>query len=349
MNKHNGITLALDAMGGDNAPQAVVGGMVKAMRRHSGLSVRLYGDKTQLATMIPQTLANRVEIIHCTHYIKNDDKASSAVRQGRESSMGLAIKAVKEGEADAAISSGNTGALMALALFTLRTMKGVDRPAICTAFPTKKNFACMLDLGANVDCTPSHLTQFALMGEVFAITLLNIAQPRIGLLNIGVEPMKGNDTIRQAATMIENTPLKGKFMGFVEGDDIGKGDVDVIVTDGFTGNVALKVMEGTAKLMAHRMRMAYRRSWYSWLGYVFSIPALSFLRKSLDPRNYNGAVLLGLNGIVIKSHGSTDELGFANAIHVAVEMIQHGFYERIAEEMQHMPDGIIDDEKLDND
>ncbi|MFK7867045.1 MAG: phosphate acyltransferase PlsX [Alphaproteobacteria bacterium] len=330
------ITIALDAMGGDNAPQSVIGGLTLALNNHSNLNLKLFGDEAILAPLLPKQFIDRIQIIHCLKTVGNEDKASQVVRRGGDTTMGRAIHAVKDNEADAAISSGNTGALMALSLFTLRTLKGIDRPAICSAFPTKKSYACMLDLGANVECSSEHLVQFAVMGEVFARTVLNIETPTIGLLNIGVEAMKGNDTIRQAAIILENTPLKGHFKGYVEGDDIGKGDVDVIVVDGFTGNVALKAIEGTASLLTTLLKNAYQSSLMAKIGYLLSKPALDQFKRKLDPRNYNGAVLMGLNGIVIKSHGGSDAVGFANAINVAIDLIERGFYERIAEEMDHL-------------
>ena len=342
------VTIALDGMGGDHAPNSVVEGAVLALERHPNLSVLIYGDEGVLEPIISNAISNntsfakRINIHHCTQMIASDEKASQAMRNGRNSTMGQAIQAVKEGEADAIVSSGNTGALMALALFTLRTLSGIDRPAICSACPTMVGQSCILDLGANVECSSDHLVQFAVMGEVFARTVMDVDNPTIGLLNIGVESMKGNDTVRQAAAALEASFLSENYHGFIEGDDIGRGVVDVIVTDGFTGNIALKTIEGTAKLITQALREAFETNWFSKLGYLITRPTLGKLKEKLDPRRYNGAVLLGLNGIVVKSHGSSDEIGFSHAITVGYDMATHGFYERIAEEMDRMRDGIND-------
>ena len=243
--------------------------------------------------------------------------------------MRLAIDAVADGQAHAVVSAGNTGALMAMAKLSLRTLPGIDRPAIAAFFPTARGESVMLDLGANVECSAENLLQFAVMGDVFARTVLGVAHPTIGILNIGAEDLKGREELRVAASMIRATHLANCFHGFVEGDDIAAGTVDVIVADGFTGNVALKTAEGTARLLGHYLRESFKHSFWGKLGYLFARPAISRFRGRTDPRRYNGAMFLGLNGIAVKSHGGTDALGFANAIGVAVDMTMHGFLDKI--------------------
>jgi glycerol-3-phosphate acyltransferase PlsX len=243
--------------------------------------------------------------------------------------MRLAINAVANGEADGIVSAGNTGALMAMAKFVLKTLPGIDRPAIAASLPTQRGETVMLDLGANVICTANHLVQFAVMGEVFARNVLGKAEPSIGILNIGVEGVKGNEAVKKAAAILQESSLPIRFYGFVEGDDIGAGTVDIIVTDGFTGNVALKTIEGTAKMYTFFLKQALLDSLPARFGALLARPALTKLRAHLDPRRYNGAMLLGLNGICVKSHGGTDAFGFANAIRVAVQLITEGVNEDI--------------------
>ena len=261
--------------------------------------------------------------------ISADAKPSLALRAGRRSSMRLAIDAVAEGRADGVVSAGNTGALMALAKFVLKTLPGIDRPAIASFFPTRRGESVMLDLGANVDCDPDNLVQFAVMGDVFARTVLGLVEPVVGLLNVGSEDLKGNEVVRRASARLRGAMTPIRFHGFVEGDDIAAGTVDVVVTDGFTGNIALKTAEGTAKLFSEFLDGAFRHSLPARIGYFFARGALGELRMRFDPRRYNGAIFLGLNGIVVKSHGSADALGFANAIGVAVDMMTNGFLDKI--------------------
>jgi glycerol-3-phosphate acyltransferase PlsX len=247
--------------------------------------------------------------------------------------MRLAIDAVKEGHAAGVVSAGNTGALMAMAKIALRMLPGIDRPAIASFFPTSKGESVMLDLGANVECDANNLVQFALMGEVFARTVLGLTNPSVGLLNVGSEEMKGHEELRAAAAILRETHLPIRFEGFVEGDDVPAGTVDVVVTDGFTGNVALKIAEGTAKLYSGFLKGAFASSFLAKIGYVFAKSALAKVRLRTDPRRYNGAMFVGVNGIVVKSHGGTDALGFANAIGVAVDMATHGFNDKIKAEL----------------
>lgn len=325
------IVIALDGMGGDNAPDMVVRGAALARERIPNASFLIFGDEAVLAPLVSKEplLEGGAEVRHTDQIVTNDDKPSYAVRHLRESSMRKAIDAVRDGDAHCCVSAGNTGALMALAMMSLRTLAGVSRPAICSFFPTRRGETCMLDLGANVECSSHHLVQFAVMGEVFARTVMGISKPSVALLNIGTEDLKGRDEIREAATMLRESALPIQFDGFVEGDGIAGGEVDVVVTDGFTGNVALKTAEGTSRLISAFLREAFQSSIAAKIGYVIARRAMAKLRYRVDPRRYNGAVLLGLNGIAVKSHGGTDEIGFANAIGVAADMYSHGFIEKM--------------------
>ena len=323
--------VALDAMGGDRAPDIVVQGAGIALRRMPNTHYLLYGDEAKLKPLVARNkkLRDHVEIVHTSERVADDAKPAQALRGGRASSMRLAIDAVADQKADCVVSAGNTGALMAMAKFALKMLPGIDRPAMSSLFPTQRGESVMLDLGANIECDAENLVQFALMGEVFARTVLGQRQPIVGLLNVGSEEMKGNDTVRAAGQRLRAPGSPINFYGFVEGDDIAAGTVDVIVTDGFTGNIALKTAEGTARLFTEFLRASFRNSLTARLGYLFAAPAIAKLRKRLDPRYHNGAVFLGLNGIAVKSHGSTDALGFANAIGVAVDMHLNGSLEQI--------------------
>lgn len=325
------VTIALDVMGGDDAPEIVLRGADIARERFPFVRFLLFGVEARMADVMSglPRLGEASRIIHTDVVIASDAKPSVAVRSGRRSSMRLAIDAVADGTARAVVSAGNTGALMAMAKLSLRTLPGIDRPAIAAFFPTARGESVMLDLGANVECSAENLLQFAIMGDVFARTVLGVAKPTIGILNIGAEDLKGREELRVAAAMIRATHLADCFHGFVEGDDIAAGTVDVIVADGFTGNVALKTAEGTARLLGHYLRESFKHSSWGKLGYLFARPAISRFRGRTDPRRYNGAMFLGLNGIAVKSHGGTDALGFANAIGVAVDMTLHGFLDKI--------------------
>ncbi len=328
------MTLSIDAMGGDNAPEMVIDGVEAAARQNPNLRFLLYGDEARLNDMLqgkPAALAAS-EVRHAPDVIGSGDKPAVALRAGRQSSMRLAINAVGDGEADAVISAGNTGALMAMAKFVLKTLPGIDRPAIATYFPTMRRETVMLDLGANIECDADNLLQFAVMGEVFARNVLGCEHPSVGLLNVGAEDMKGNQEVRGAAELLQQTNLPIRFHGFVEGDDIAKGTVDVIVTDGFTGNVALKTAEGMASMFGHFLRSALTSSVFGKLGALIARPALLQFKKKFDPRLYNGAMFVGLNGICVKSHGGTDGIGFANAIGVAVNLVRNNFNEGIKED-----------------
>jgi glycerol-3-phosphate acyltransferase PlsX len=332
------LTIALDAMGGDRAPQMVIDGASIARRRFPDVRYLLFGDEQRIQPQLDRAPALKAccEIRHTPDFVANEDKPSVALRAGRRSSMRLAIEAVDTGEAAGVVSAGNTGALMAMAKIVLRTVPGIDRPAIGSYYPTLRGESVMLDLGANVTCDADNLVQFAVMGEVFARTVLGVSKPSIGLLNVGSEEQKGHEEVRAAAAALRNTDLPILFHGFVEGDDITAGTVDVVVTDGFTGNIALKTAEGTTKLYSAFLRGAFHSSLMARVGYLFARHALSKVRKRIDPRRYNGAMLLGLNGVVVKSHGGTDALGFANAIGVAVDMAANDFNTKIRGEIAHL-------------
>jgi len=334
------LTIALDGMGGDGAPDVVVKGANMAHHRYPDVHFLFYGDEARLKPLIGRfkKLEAASTIHHTDVAVSGEDKPSQALRKARGSSMGLAIEAVKDGHAEGVVSAGNTGALMAMAKIALRTIPGISRPAIATMLPNLRAESVMLDLGANIQCDARNLVEFAVMGEVFARTVLGLTKPTIGLLNVGEEDLKGHEYVRQAATMLRELTLPIEFRGFVEGDAVWAGAVDVVVTDGFTGNVALKTAEGMARMYSGFMRMAFKSSVMSRLGYLFARNALGKVRARLDPRRYNGAMLLGLNGIVIKSHGGTDAFGFANAIGVAVDMVRGGFSGRITDEFQRLGD-----------
>jgi glycerol-3-phosphate acyltransferase PlsX len=337
------IRLALDAMGGDHAPKVVVQGADIALERVPDLSFVLVGDRDRVMPLIEQTKRLKTsdfDFIHTDEVVAGDTKPSQALRSGRRSSMRLAIDAVAKGEVDGVVSAGNTGALMAMSMFSLGKCPGIARPAIASFFPTVRGETCMLDLGANIECDAENLVQFALLGEIFARTVLGIKRPSVGLLNVGSEEQKGHAHIREAAAILRKTSAHLDFHGFVEGDDITAGTVDVIVTDGFTGNIALKTAEGTARMVGSFLKEAFTSSLLSGVGYLFARGAITQLRRRLDPRRYNGAVLLGLNGISVKSHGGTDALGFANAIGVGADMARHGFLDGVKKELEAI--GITD-------
>ncbi len=330
------LTIALDGMGGDQAPRMVVAGANLARKRFPNANFLLFGDEPTLTPMVKRFsgLAERVTIEHADEVVLDEDKPSVAMRQRRRSSMRLAIDAVGEGRAAAMVSAGNTGALMATSKLVLKTLPGIGRPAIVGVFPTQRGESVVLDLGANVDCSARNLCEFAVMGAVFARAALGVTNPTVGLLNVGAEALKGNDTVRSAAAILAESDLPFTFHGYVEGNDIAAGTVDVFVTDGFTGNIVLKTAEGTARLFVDFLRRALKRSMSSRIGALLARSAYRALREQLDPRRHNGAMFLGLNGIAIKSHGGTDAIGFANAIGVAVDTAVQGCNTRIVEELQ---------------
>jgi glycerol-3-phosphate acyltransferase PlsX len=325
-------SLAIDAMGGDGAPDVVLDGLEIAAERHPQARFLLVGDETRLTPMLARRkrAAKVCEIRHAAEKVPGDMKPTLALRM-RNSSMRVAIDAVAAGEASGVVSAGNTGALMAMAIIVVKTLPEISRPALAAIAPSGRGDVVMLDLGANVVCDARNLVEFAIMGDAFARAVLGLPQPSIGLLNVGTEELKGDERVRQAAEVLRESHISSGFYGFVEGHDILAGTVDVIVTDGFTGNVALKTGEGALKLMRDLLRQVFTSSWMAKLGYLLARPALDRLREWMDPRRYNGAILLGLNGVVVKSHGGTDALGFAHAVDVAMDMVTHGFNDRIRE------------------
>jgi glycerol-3-phosphate acyltransferase PlsX len=327
------VCIAIDAMGGDHGAPVTVAGAAVSLERHPGLEFLLYGDSAILEPLLAQhaALKARARVIHTDVSVRMDAKPSQALRQGRwKSSMWLAIDAVKRGEADVAISAGNTGALMAMAKIHLRTKPGVDRPAIAALWPTLRGESVVLDVGATIGADANHLVELAAMGAAMARVLFNLDRPTVGLLNIGVEEVKGLEEVREAGRMLREDPRPHMdYAGFVEGDDIGKGTVDVVVTEGFAGNIALKTAEGTAKQIGEYLRSALSRTWMSKLGYLLARGAFQILKDKLDPRKSNGGVFLGLNGVVIKSHGSTDAEGFAAAVDLGYDVVEHDLMEKI--------------------
>jgi len=318
------LTLAVDAMGGDAGLPVTVPAVAQLLKRFSEVRVLLVGDAEQVrAALAAAGLASneRVDVVHASEVVSMDDPVSVALRNKKDSSMRVAINQVKEGRAQAAISAGNTGALMAVSRFVLKTLKGIDRPAICTAIPTRDGHCHMLDLGANVDSEPEHLLQFALMGDAVVRAVDGIEKPRVALLNIGEEEIKGNEQIKEAAHLLQDNPLLN-YVGFVEGDGIFRGEADVIVCDGFVGNVALKTMEGVASMIGGMIREEVSRSWLNKLSAVLALPLLRGLKSRLNPQRYNGASLVGLNGVVVKSHGGADVEGFLAALQVALHEAQ---------------------------
>jgi glycerol-3-phosphate acyltransferase PlsX len=344
------LILSLDAMGGDAGPAAVLAGAAIARRRHPKVRFLLHGDEAVLAPLFARhrILAKCAEIRHAPGVVHMSEKPSQALRRGRNSSMWNAIEAVAKREADVAVSSGNTGALMAISMFRLGVIEGIQRPAIAVIWPTMRGQSVVLDVGANAGCDASQLVDFAVMGEAFAQAIFGIDRPTVGLLNIGEEEVKGIEPVKRAAQILRASRLPIEFCGFVEGDDIGVGVVDVVVADGFTGNVALKTAEGTAKLVAHFLKSALKRSFFGRLGAIFATGALRALKKKLDPRSLNGGVFLGLNGVVVKSHGSADALGFASAIDLAIDMASSDMLSRISADRAGLADIAEDPEANSN-
>lgn len=331
-----GVTIALDAMGGDSGSVVVVPAALTAISQHPDVNIILVGDEVELARELDAAGAgkysSRLKIHHASQKVGMDESPSSAMRNKKDSSMRVALNLVKEGEAHACVSAGNTGALMATSRFVLKMLPGIDRPAICTSLPSIASHTWMLDLGANVDCNAEHLFQFALMGSVLAEAVDGNKKPRIGLLNIGEEEIKGNEQVKEAALLLaENMP---NYAGYAEGDDIYKGSFDVIVCDGFVGNVSLKTSEGVAKMIAVFIKQEFTRNILTRLAALVAMPILNAFRRRIDPRRYNGASLLGLRGIVIKSHGGADALAFANAIKVSILQVREDVPQRITAQLQ---------------
>ncbi len=316
-------------MGGDiGVAVCVPAGLTLARQRHE-LSLILVGQTEKIEPLLQgfEDIESRVRIVDAREVVGMDESPADALRKKKNSSLRVAIDLVRRGEADACVSAGNTGALMATGRFVLKTLPGISRPAIMTAVPTMQGHAHMLDLGANTNCSPENLFQFAVMGSVVASQIENISRPRIGLLNIGVEDIKGNDTVREAAALLGASVLN--YVGFVEGDDIFEQKADVVVCDGFSGNVALKSIEGTSRLITHYLRQEFKSGLYGKLAGIIARPVLNSLATKLDPRRYNGASLVGLNGIVIKSHGGADEIAFQQAIQTAMIEVEKAVPDQI--------------------
>jgi glycerol-3-phosphate acyltransferase PlsX len=329
--------LAIDAMGGDSGPGTTVAGVARALAADPALRFTLFGDEGVLAPEVARhkALGGRVAIRHAPETVSGDERPSAALRRARRTSMGLAIAAVKGGEADAAVSAGNTGALMAIAKVSLRMIPGIDRPALAALLPTLgAHDLVMLDLGANTECDARNLFEFAVMGAAYSRIVHDLAEPKVRLLNIGTEELKGTESLRDAAARLRaasHLPLR--FDGFIEANALGRGEADVIVSDGFSGNIALKTAEGTATFIGDLIRRSFTSSLRSKFGFLLSRPALHLLRHSLDPNTRNGAVFLGLNGTVVKSHGSASPTGFANAVAVAAKLARARITDRIAEDL----------------
>lgn len=323
--------IAIDSMGGDNAPEAILKGL--SQFKGSDFHFLIFGNKVLLEKHEKFFLEGvSYEIRHTDAVITSDMDVASSLRTGKMTSMGLAIQAVKSGEASAVISAGNTGLYMALSKIILKTIDGIERPAIGTVIPGKKANSVCLDLGANAECSTKNLVDFAIMGEALAHSVFEKEDISVALLNIGSEECKGNKLVKQTSEILKK--LFDNYVGFVEGDDINKGIVDVIVTDGFTGNVFLKTMEGTAKFIVSELKESLAGSFLSKIGALLALPALSKLKKKLDPRLYNGAILLGLNGVVVKSHGGTDDVGFANAVRFTINVLRRNIFDRIRDQLE---------------
>ncbi|MET0107171.1 MAG: phosphate acyltransferase PlsX [Sedimenticola sp.] len=323
------ITIALDAMGGDFGAEVVVPAALDFLKRDSEVDLILVGNEEVIRQHLDGADSDRLKIRHASQEVGMDELPSKALRGKKDSSMRVAIDLVKQGEANACVSAGNTGALMATARFVLKMLPNVDRPAIATAIPSIEGHTWVLDLGANVDCTAEHLFQFAVMGsELVASIDDEMPEPRIGLLNIGQEEIKGNEQVKGAHDLLSGCSLN--YIGYVEGDDVYKGGVDVVVTDGFVGNVALKTAEGVAKMVSHFLKAGFKSNILTKLAAMVAMPVINSFRKKIDPRRYNGGSLLGLRGIVIKSHGGADVLAFENAIRIAKKAVHTNVPDRIA-------------------
>jgi glycerol-3-phosphate acyltransferase PlsX len=335
------IRISVDAMGGDKGPRVAVQGAHLFWRERKNTTYIFHGREADLVPLLDEVpeLKKVSRIVHCDNVISMEEKPSQALRKGRgNSSMWASLQSVKDGEADVAISGGNTGALMAMATFCLRPIEGISRPAIAALWPTLRSDIIVLDVGATVGGDAKQLTDFSILGAALARALFDQELPTVGLLNVGTEEMKGHDEVREAARILQAASGAGfVYHGFVEGDDIGKGTVDVVVTEGFAGNIALKTAEGTARQIGGYIREALKADIVSMLGAAIAGQALQALKRKLDPRNINGGVFLGLNGVVIKSHGGTDEIGFKGALGLAYEMARNRVMDKIAEGMRRFP------------
>ena len=324
--------IAIDCMGGDHGPSVTVPAAIRFLAEHPAAQLLLVGQEDVLRPLLGTSADHpHLRIVHATQVVGMDESPSLALRNKKDSSMRVAINLVKSGEADACVSAGNTGALMAISRFVLKMLPGIDRPAICAPLPTVNGHTHMLDLGANVDCGPEHLLQFGIMGAMLVAAMENKDRPTVGILNIGEEEIKGNEVVKAAADLLRNSGLN--FIGNIEGDGIYQGEADVIVCDGFVGNVALKTSEGLAQMLASSLRSEFKRNWLTKIAALIAISVLNNFKKRFDHRRYNGAILLGLKGISVKSHGSADVLSFGNAIARACEAAEKRVLERITERL----------------
>lgn len=328
------ITVAIDCMGGDFGPRVTVPAALAALRRHPDLSVILVGLEDQLRPLLKGGDAGRIVVRHASEVVGMDESPALAMRNKKDSSMRVAINLVKSGEANACVSAGNTGALMATSRFVLKTLPGIDRPALCTTLPTTTGRTHVLDLGANVDSGPEHLLQFAIMGAMMVSAVEHKERPTVALLNIGEEEIKGNEVVKRAAELLRESGLN--FIGNVEGDGVYMGEADVVVCDGFVGNVALKISEGLARMLATFLRQAFKKNIFTKLAALAAMPVLNAFKARADHRRYNGACFLGLKGVVVKSHGSADDFSFMTAINVAYETASNNVLERISDQMTRM-------------
>ncbi len=323
------VTVAIDCMGGDHGPSVTVPAALDFVRKHEDARVILVGIEDKIRPFLANEESLRVSVRHANEIVEMDESPALALRNKKNSSMRLAIELVKNGEADACVSAGNTGALMAISRFVLKMLPGIDRPAICAVLPTSTGHVHVLDLGANVDCSPEHLLQFGIMGASLVAAIEHRDRPTVGILNIGEEDIKGNEVVKRAAELLKNSGLN--FVGNIEGDGLYKGEAEVIVCDGFVGNVALKASEGLAQMLATFLRQEFGRNILTKFAALFALPVLKNFKRRVDHRRYNGASLLGLKGIVVKSHGSADVFSFGNAIGRAGEIVRSGVLSRITE------------------
>ncbi|BDI61568.1 phosphate acyltransferase PlsX [Qipengyuania nanhaisediminis] len=342
--------IAVDAMGGDEGVRTMVDGAAMARRAHDKFKFLLVGDETRIKRALETHpgMSGASEILHCDDVISGDEQPSRAIRRAKTTSMGLAVNAVKNGDAGAAVSAGNTGALMAMSKLALRTMPGIDRPALAAIMPTlEPHDVVMLDLGANTEADARNLVQFAVMGAAYSRIVTGFEKPVVRLLNIGTEEIKGTDALRDAAARLteatsgEGSGLAMDFAGFVESDKINRGETHVVVTDGFSGNIALKAIEGSARFVTDLLRQAFTSSLRSKIGFLVSRPATELLRHHLDPNNHNGAVFLGLNGVVVKSHGSANDKGVAQAVNVAARLLEDNLTQRISDDLAELGEATL--------
>ncbi len=322
------VTVAIDCMGGDHGPEVTVQAALDFVRKHEDVCAILVGIEEKIRPFLGQADQSRLVIRHASEVVAMDESPALAIRTKKDSSMRVALDLVKSGEADACVSAGNTGALMAISRFVLKMLPGIDRPAICAVLPTMSGHVHVLDLGANVDCSPEHLLQFGIMGASLVGAIEHKDRPTVGILNIGEEDIKGNDVVKRAAELLKDSGLN--FVGNIEGDGLYKGEAEVVVCDGFVGNVALKASEGLAQMLATFLRQEFGRNLLTKLAALVALPVIRHFKRRVDHRRYNGASLLGLRGIVVKSHGSADAFSFGNALDRAAETVRNGVLERIS-------------------